>query len=325
LKSFRVEDEDEGQSRGDGKLWPAAPMHVVLVVKGLLRFVDNAHFGPEMRWEQNPERNQIYYTGDRLDVYFPNHRYFETSEENAKLIYALKVRVDLFLECLGLWPEGDGEPPENTAALFLHEALNESDCRVLPALEAVDGVWCHVVERPGKEKIWIDAGHGWRMRRREFYAGSPPLVSHRYELSDYREVEPGAWLPWKYGRVLYSFPPGGGEPQVLSEVKTTVKAMEINRVADDTFRFTPPPGTIIQNRDNREFTRIPGGLSYLDGVVDDTRTRIPAAAQPADPWKVYGLLSINGVLAGLIVWQLWRTVRGRLRPSRAPSRGLPRA
>jgi hypothetical protein len=182
-----------------------------------------------------------------------------------------------------------------------------------------------VVECPGKDRIWLDASAALKMRKRELYAGNPegkspnnpPAASVRYELSDHREVTPGGWLPWRCRRTAFALDPATGAPMVLTEAWTNVREAEANRVPDDTFRFTPPPGTLIQNRDTLEVTRVPGGLSFLDEVIDSTRANLPAAEAPsgrtAGAWKMSLLIGLNGLMAGLVVWQLYRVTRSGLR------------
>ncbi len=66
--------------------------------------------------------------------------------------------------------------------------------RVRKDLEEVDGFLCHVVEWEGKDIIWIDAAHGFNVRRRKGFQPSGD-VSFEFKASRYRERTHGIWLP----------------------------------------------------------------------------------------------------------------------------------
>src|SRR5262249_22669872 len=140
--------------------------------------------------------------------------------------------------------------------------LAQKEYRVHPRQEQVAGAWCHVVEFPGVDKLWVDPAIGFAVRRREGSAGNPPALVARYELSDYRETAPGVWLPWKLRRVNYKIRPPStqGDPLPEADSVATVARVEVNQVDSDLFRFTPPPGTLVQDRDAGEMSQIPGGL-----------------------------------------------------------------
>lgn len=132
----------------------------------------------------------------------------------------------------------------DNAASFPYSARpdgHRSGFVVHPNLEQVGTAWCHVVEFPGRLKVWIDPEHGFCQRRKEVYnGGDEPIAS--YSFSDFREVASGVWLPWNCTRLSSPF-----EIKTLKlEVKTEVSDLRISEaVHDSDFSIDIPPGTMV--------------------------------------------------------------------------------
>jgi hypothetical protein len=286
LRSQQAEYVCIGRDPKTGELDPES-IHNFVAARGVKRFHESGHFTANIPWELDPVRHKVYFTGRTLDLFYPILGLYETSERNAGLQYSWKVQREFFWECQGWWPPDDdtkpftGQPP-----FFLHEVLAQKDARVRPYQEQADGAWCHVVEVPGVDELWLDPAVGFALRRRNWSGGEPGALFARYELSDYREAAPKVWMPWKIHRIVYDTrSPASGRRPVLVDALATVLSVKVNDVPAEVFQFTPPPGTLVQDRDTGKMTQVPGGLSFLDEVIEYTR-RIHAlrpTAQTATP------------------------------------------
>jgi len=242
LRSFLAEYVLTGSNPATGQADPVSSCHLV-AARGVQRYADNSHFTATFPRELDRNHHQVSFTGKSLDVFYPQFRYYETSQKNARLSYSWKVRGEFFLECAGWWPpDDDTKPSQGGRAFFLHEALVQPGYRVNPCQEQVDETWCHVVELPGVDKLWFDATCGWALRRREWYDPQSHALAARYELSHYREASPGIWIPWKLHRLVYAIRRArAGEPTPIElDLLATVVRAEANQVSEDLFRFTPP-------------------------------------------------------------------------------------
>ena len=243
-----------------------------IAASGSLRFGENSHFTATFPEQMDLNHTKAYYTVQTFDVFYPRQRYFETSRRNAQLHYTIKLRSDFVLESLGWWPPGDQTKLDaDESPHYLHLVLDRTDCRISAVQEQVDGHWCHVLERPGRDRIWVDPSIGFAVRRREKYEPRSRQIVARYELSEYRETEKGIWLPWKIRRTLFN---SGQDSDSPGEMVATavVEKVVANHVPDSLFRFTPPPGTLTQDRDTLEMSQTPGGLDFLDEQIELLRT-----------------------------------------------------
>jgi hypothetical protein len=75
--------------------------------------------------------------------------------------------------------------------------------RIRKELEEIDGSPCHVVERAGKDVIWLDAEHGFNVRRRTIYWPSGAVCAE-FKASGFDEKAPGIWLPNRQVSVAFN-------------------------------------------------------------------------------------------------------------------------
>jgi hypothetical protein len=125
---------------------------------------------------------------------------------------------------------------------------HRAEYRVRKELEDVDSFPCHVVERPGKDVIWIDEHCGFNFRRRR---GFQPSGSILYEgkASSFEEKAPGIWLPQRQIGIAYN-PDAAPEPyrgKIMRVVTNTVQEVRFNDLPDDFFEIPQPQGVLVHD------------------------------------------------------------------------------
>jgi hypothetical protein len=297
---------------------------------GQLRYAALTHFSDRAPESLDILENHVYYTGDSLNVYFPRNQVYEVSEKSANLPYAWKVRGPFALECLGWWPSGDTtKPPAKEQPFFLHEALVHPGYHVRSARERIGDCWCVVVERPYVDRLWFEIEGGPVLRRREWLTGDPPALSAVYELDNYRSVGSDVRFPGRIRRVFHARPVGDvtRPGRVESDLTASVVRVEVNTLTPAHFRFTPPPGTLVQDLDAQTVTQIPGGHEFLESVVQlaEDRGRLPSSGHirriypltdPVPTTRDYVLIVATGLLGILDILLLVRWFSRLLRRTR---------
>jgi hypothetical protein len=325
LRSLLVEYRMDGHSTGASGFGTSYSQHMV-AASGPLRFTDNVHWNDVIPRELDLNHHQVYYDEKTLDVFYQAYAIFETSRRGAGRRFSWKARGPFFLECLAWWPPDDSSPPEDLGRpFFLHEALARDVYRVLPLQEQADGAWCHVVEAPGEDKIWFDASIGFAMRRRECFAAKSGVRNGVFELSDYRQAEPGIWIPWRVYRTLYDTTgvKRGGAGRVAVAAGATVVRVEVNRACPVKPPYDRTPGVLVHDLDAATLTQVPGGLEVMNQVIDiaqqhaiigATPDRLPRS--PAGPsWWGWALVAVIGGLVSLNLSMLFGLLRSQW-PSR---------
>jgi hypothetical protein len=236
----------------------------VVAAQGQRRYALMSH-GEYADAESDPRSYiQIYGVG-QWDVYSPHFRQYQVSKRFAVPPYTDKIRMNPFFESLGWWPPDDPSAPVRVQErkVFVHDILSDPKCRVV-GQEEVDGVWCHLAELPGLDRLWIDGRRGAVIRREVNTDAGVPLAT--IALGDFRQVADGLELPHRVERTFLL-------PQ-RRVVVTTIDRYEVNSVDDGTFSFTPPPGTLIVDRDTDAFRQVPGGFEVMGRVADWVRTSV---------------------------------------------------
>lgn len=156
-------------------------------------------------------------------------------------------------------PTSAGSPVQKAQEIFRLADWFEGRTYEIEKTEAIDGSTCVILKgslnslfSPSPltgetaDRIWLDRDHGWAVRRREMTKNG--RLQTRWENSNFREVDPGLWLPtmMRHDRFADDAPPEWqGKPVVSEEVR--VKSIEVNRVPDDRFDFVPKKGDVIED------------------------------------------------------------------------------
>lgn len=231
----------------------------VIAAKGVSRYLRVRRFF-ENKWVQALEDYDSFYDGIHFTTYGPVQHNYEVTKRFAVEPNTEKIRGHGFWDALGWWPEDDSSPPPSYGGrtYFIRHILADPNCRVADTQELIDERWCHLVEVPGAWRLWIDVPRAVLLRR-ECFVGPESRLLSRCELRDYKEVSDGIELPFLMVRAI----PAGGVTGIF-----TVDEYHVNDVSDDLFRFRPPPGTLIVDRDTDKWHQVPGGLECLDDICD---------------------------------------------------------
>jgi hypothetical protein len=173
--------------------------------------------------------------------------------------------------------------------------------------EVVDGLHCVILTRPGIDRLWLARHRGWAIVRREWrWSASGPL-KRRMVNRDFREISPGAWIPFAALMEIYGHPstrPG----QRVGSLKANVVHAEAD-VPDDWFEPHFPKGALIE--DTATGGRYPFGmeLQELDKAVVRASSYGPMF-RPIPWWRRPIWWGLAGALA-LLVFAAGRHWMGR--------------
>ena len=216
-------------------------------------------------------------TGDHWAVMNTYFRRYDVTERFSGRPYIDKILFHPLFESLGWWPPGEAiAPPRRDGRRIFHgDLLDDERCRVAGS-ELIDGKLCQIVEIPGLERFWVDHSRGVVLRR-TFLDGpdSPELA--QYESSDFREVAPEIFLPFRLRRI----------PKSLEmDIETIIDKYDVNDVGDDQFHVALDPGTLVYDRDTDTFRQEPGGLALMERLVDWVRASCPPPQRSGLPVSV---------------------------------------
>ncbi|HUY31749.1 MAG TPA: hypothetical protein VMV69_03140 [Pirellulales bacterium] len=238
-------------------------------VKGRLRFRDNVHFDARFPAATDLNHTQQYFTVEAFDYFVQHSRVYEISHDAATQHYPWKVRADTFIDSCGWWPVDDDPSTDETAAVAVHLrfVLVHPKYVLREKSEYVDGHPCYVVENRGIDRLWLDPARGFALRKRERYDPISGSTLYRQRMSGFKsvatsgELEHGLiWFPMFAS--LQSLKVG---EQANSEMR--VETLKLNQVDEGVFRFVPPAGTLVLDRDSGKCRQVPGGRDLLDDSV----------------------------------------------------------
>lgn len=172
-----------------------------------------------------------------------------------------------------------------------------------PETESVDGAPCYVLERPGKDIIFVDADHGFICRRRIYYqaAGVVLFEQRNRQLLEYA---PGLWLPRLQVRKYYHADdsPGALRGKLRLVETNTVSQLALGTLTEDFFTVPVPERAVVVDRiRGLHYTKYPEDVreqDILDESINLARVHSPIEARRRRwiPWVLVNAIVLSSLL-----------------------------
>lgn len=283
----------------------------IVCMRPCLMYHQGAHGNPSQSWEDDLNLQRAWIQSGIYYNEFPWRRAYFYDDLDCAAPLPGTLQHDSWWQCSGLWPIDRQSPQVWGVAPMLHEVAGSASYDfVRPELEKVQGRWCHVLERRGRDALWIDCERPpGLMQRRAWDPNSGSLVGY-VELADHRQVGDGVWVAFRYRNRLFRTE---SESPGIPSIDYTLLVIEasINDVDPAVFRFDPPKGSIsfpAEFSRSGELSVSPGGLEHIDRVVDWIKRNHAVDQADGCNWASYVVLLVS---AGLSGWVLMRTQSSR--------------
>lgn len=282
-------------------------------------------------WRNDPNQQRFTLAPSGAVIERPFHRQFRYLSLAADAPLPGTMRQEFLFLAMGWWPF----PKRPSPPCLLPAVARSRNYVANPWQELVQGRWCHILEHPDHDRLWLDCDHGCVILRRELFDPKNRLLSQRIESSEHREIQPGIWVPFVFRNML--FVANRAQPQEAKAAKTldaTLKVREARlneHVSDNIFRFEPLPGSIQSigdGQDDRIEQVVPGGADYLEELIDWVQHQfafsgIPTRDSGSDREAVLEYSAIGGGIIVFIACLLCRCLRGKKEPGNIePTRDL---
>jgi hypothetical protein len=198
-----------------------------------------------------------------------------------------------------------------------------------PEQEQIGGVWCHVLQRPGFDKLWVQTEPGTALRRRQVGWGQGKPIRENMLFDDFVEVASGLTLPRS---ILYEvYAAATDDPKLHNRVcyrlRLRVSKLSVEDIPDSQFRARIPPGSVVDDLVSvgagtrpRSFVHKPSEDPFAKAV-----TTLEKAEKRRTPW--FFIFLSAGALVVLAGGWWWRRRWLRLGDGQsvlpAPSSGNP--
>jgi hypothetical protein len=278
----------------------------------------NAHGSPSCNWPEDPFQQRLYIVdGDRI-LERPFSREYERTPIPANEGLPDSARNEPIFLILGWWPPTTRVPPRwtaNSPIMLVDVAKDERYC-LRHHQELVSGVFCHVIESEGRDRIWFDHRRGMCIVRRELLDPETKSVIRRLNAYGVRQLSEGMWVPTGFTFDVIT-PSRSSEPaseQVAASFDTRIVDLRINSdVPQDAFEFTPMSGSMHHGR-RGNVEQVGRAEEYVDQLVAWCKARQPAVELAFGPtiWKYeqeVGFLICS--ISFIFMIRKWRENRAR--------------
>jgi hypothetical protein len=208
------------------------------------------------------------------------------------------------------------DPPEHNlaprrvhpeGAYWLPEALrrNRSAYRLMPQQEKVDGEWCHLLERDGMDRMWVQTKPRIMLKQREFRWGmNQPVRS----VATFAEFEPVSNLVSLPKRVFFDeFAAPWDNPAIkgrlVGRFDLKIGRLEVAEIPIDEFRIKIAAGTLVADQVQSDkgyyFVNRPGQDPFETALVG-----LRAGKYSGHVWYIIGGAAV--LLTLPLAWYYWR-------------------
>ena len=238
-------------------------------------FYDSAHGHDSMNWELDPHRQRAYVQKNQVYNEYPLDRMFFHQPLKPQDPLPGSLQTAFFFLATGHWPMTDREAPRygDLPYVLREVALSkQTHLHLRTKLEQVNGRWCHVLEQPGVDCLWIDTERAGCLVQRELSDAQTGQRLQRYRLLEQEEFSGQIWLPRIIENTIFqSNDPSDHSRSEEVTSRTRVVECTVNQVDDTAFAYHIPAGALEFNEANlNEPPRqvVPGGLDQFDQIAE---------------------------------------------------------
>jgi hypothetical protein len=293
---------------GDGKFPKGTYSHREVQARAPYNLLHVSAHGQEgLDWREDPFQQHSYLTAGHVVTEHPMNRSFAEYDFRPEDGLPGTLPQEFFFTATGIWPHFGWRPPRpGGRAYVLREVAAEPEYRVVrPVQELVNQRWCHILERPGLDRLWLDVERGCALLAREtsLKVGGP--LVQRIELGGHRQVADGVWLPGWMRNIQFDFnaPTEEGRRHVYRDAMHIVLEASANRDADVP-TFHARPGELRLAGEGMPMQAVPGGQDHLDDLAQWIVRHAVIAKSKHDSLPAY--LAAAAALVFVLAWELRR-------------------
>jgi hypothetical protein len=148
-------------------------------------------------------KEKQYWERNRLDLTIQNGDPGPSNLFYNVWLYPMSLCRDSLADTFAIPEEAYQEPEGLWMELPRCLKAHAAEYKVRQDTEDVDGYPCHVVQRDGKDTIWIDTAHGFNVRRRRGFQPSGD-IAFDFKASRFKEKATDLWLPERQVSIAFN-------------------------------------------------------------------------------------------------------------------------
>ncbi|MDP9173831.1 MAG: hypothetical protein M3O30_08195 [Planctomycetota bacterium] len=230
-------------------------------------------------WREDPFQQRLFVKAGKAISERPFNRQYLSQKLDAGLPLPGTAPRELIFLSLGWWPLDLDKvaPPKmvRDGPVTIPDIARTPGYVVRPMQEMSEGGWCHVLEFPGHDRIWIDTRKNCAIARREVLDPDSGEVIERIINHDLWEAKPGIWAP-KAISISQFNEDDEGKRALRTDFVITILTLRLNEDVDrKLFDFQSTAGNVLIYPDARFEQTEPGGTEYLDDVINRIQRHLP--------------------------------------------------
>ena len=231
------------------------------------------HGTPDLPWRDDPFQHCEFSISGHFYGENPLNLIYDESSSSSDAPLPGTLEHEFIFLALGWWPFEKRPPPrfaDRSTSFALSDVAKSALYQVRQAQELCDGRWCHVLEYPRHDILWLDCERGCSLMAREIYDSRKDVRRQRFELSDFRNVNDGIYAPFAIRNKEFDVNATADAATRQPLLNSLVRILELrinDDVHDHVFEFNRLPGAIRRLTERKYEQVVAGGSDHLERVA----------------------------------------------------------
>jgi hypothetical protein len=212
-----------------------------------------AHGHDRLDWKDDPLQQEAFVVGDHFMRLNAANGTIQLASLAGTNRLPGKLEQSFYLMATGIWPQQRWEPfrPEGEP-YALSEVAESSKYQLQPELVSFADVLCHLLQRPGRDRLWLDANRGGTLLRRELLSPETGELMQEIRCEEHVEATPGVWLPMQIREIHFDItaPTAEGRRRIVRNSLVKVLDLHVNAECDHACDFMIPAGALLLSHDD---------------------------------------------------------------------------
>lgn len=256
-------------------------------------------------WVDDVLQDGLLVTTDRVTSWMPANRQFTQFPLAATETLPAKLQGDLMFLALGWWPFEKRTAPyiKDVGPCAIPAIIKSEKYVVRPYQQERQGHWCHILEHPGGDRLWLDCTSSCVLIARELVEPKTAAIMQRLEYAGHFEADSGIWIPREIRNIIFDHNAPTEELRQRRVVEGLIHILQVrfnDEVDPSVFKLPEwPPGELESFKDGTWKQTLPGGYEHMENLarwIRRTRATVEVETNRTSTARDYLVISLSAAI-----------------------------
>jgi hypothetical protein len=232
---------------------------------------ESDHVGRD--WVNDVLQDGLLVSANRGTSWMPMNRQFTQFPLAPNETFPAKLQGELMFLAFGWWPFEKRMAPEikDVGPCAIPAIIKSEKYVVRHYQQECGGHWCHILENPGGDRLWLDCTSSCVLIARELVEPKTAAIMQRLEYAGHYEADRGIWIPREIRNIIFDHNAATTELRQRHVVEGLIRILQVrlnDQVDPKVFKLPEwPPGELESFKDGTWKQTAPGGYEHMENLA----------------------------------------------------------